>query len=532
MMHSMTLEQVIGQKLLLAFRGKDKPSNEIIQALREYRPSGITLFRSLNIDTPSQVRNLTDQLQRLARDLGLPPLLIAVDQEGGQLMAFGDGTPLPGNMALGAAGSPELARKAGEVLGREMAALGINVDYAPCVDVNLNPHNPVVGTRSFGENPQAVAALASAMIAGIQSQGIAATAKHFPGHGDTSSDSHHGLPCIPHSSERLMSVELPPFQAAIQVGVKLIMTAHLALPAFDGPDAPPATLSKNILSNLLRRDLGFDGVVVTDAMDMHAIRQGELLREDALRAAQAGADLLLMTSDPQDQARAYEALLQGAQSGGLTQADLQASMDRISRLKSWLIENATAPDLGVIQCAEHMRVASEIAEKSITLVRDEKNYLPIKLEAEKRIAVIIPVPQDLTPADTSSYIQPKLAESIRAYHAQTDEFKIPYAPSMQETASVLEQAREYDFIVMGTINAYAEKKQAEFVRQLLQMGKPVIIIAMRLPYDLAAFPQAPTYVCTYSILEPSMRAVAKAVFGHSALTGRLPVSIPEARADK
>jgi beta-N-acetylhexosaminidase len=173
-----------------------------------------------------------------------------------------------------------------------------------------------------------------------------------------------------------------------------------------------------------------------------------------------------------------------------------------------------------------MQVASEIAGKSITLVRDEKNYLPIKLEAEKRIAVIVPVPQDLTPADTSSYIQPKLAESIREYHARTDEFKIPYAPGVQETASVLEQVRNYDLVVMGTINACAEEKQTEFVRQLLQMGKPVIVIAMRLPYDLAAFPQAPTYVCTYSILEPSVRAVAKAVFGHSMMTGRLPVSIP------
>lgn len=527
-MNVMSLEQTIGQKLLLAFQGKDKPSDEIVRALRAYRPAGITLFRSFNIDTPDQLRNLTDQLQRIARDLELPPLLIAVDQEGGQLMAVGDGTPLPGNMALGATNSPELAQKAGEVLGREMRALGINVDYAPCVDVNLNPRNPVVGTRSFGEDPQAVAALGSAMVTGIQSQGIAAAAKHFPGHGDTSSDSHHGLPSVPHSAERLRSVELLPFQAAIRAGAKLVMTAHLAIPAIDGPDAPPATLSQNILSNLLRRELGFDGVIVTDAMDMHAIRQGELLREDALRAAQVGADLLLMTSDPLDQARAYEALLQGAQNGKLTQADLQASVERVSRLKSWLAANGTSTDLNIIQCAEHMQVANEIAERSITLVRDEKNHLPIKLEVDRRIAVIVPVPQDLTPADTSSYIQPELAGSIRAYHARTHEFKVSYAPEAQEIAVVLDQVRGYDLIVVGTINACAEEKQAELVRQLLRLDKPVIVVAMRLPYDLAAFPQASTYVCTYSILEPSMRAAAKALFGHSAMMGRLPVSIPGA----
>jgi len=173
----MDLSQTLGQKLLLAFEGKQSPSKEIIQALKSYQPAGITLFRSLNIENPPQVRSLTEALQRQAKEIGLPPLLIATDQEGGQLMAVGEGTThLPGNMALGASGSVELARRAGEVLGRELAAMGINVDYAPCADVNVNPHNPVVGIRSFGENPEKVAQLTAAMIAGIQSQGVAATA--------------------------------------------------------------------------------------------------------------------------------------------------------------------------------------------------------------------------------------------------------------------------------------------------------------------------------------------------------------------
>ncbi|HET9915163.1 MAG TPA: glycoside hydrolase family 3 N-terminal domain-containing protein [Anaerolineales bacterium] len=518
--------RTIGQKLLFAFHGIDHLPPEIIQSFKNYHPGGVTLFRSLNMGKQEQVRELTASLQRLARELDLPSLMIATDQEGGQLMAFGDGTPLPGNMALGATRSPELARKAGEVLGCELAALGINVNYAPCADVNINPQNPVVGVRSFGEDPHLVGELSAAMIEGIQSQGVAATVKHFPGHGDTASDSHHGLGIVPHSRERLHAVELHPFRLALRADVKLVMTAHLGISSIDGPDAPPATLSSRVINGLLRRDLGFDGVVVTDAMDMRAIRQGELLREDVLRAAQAGVDLLLMTSNPQDHARAYESLLQGAYNGQLTKADLQTSADRISRLKHWLTENATSPDLSVIQCGEHMQVANEIAERSITLVRDEKKYLPVHLTSDHRIAVIVPTPQDLTPADTSSYIQPKLAESIRAYHTRTDEFNIPYAPSEQETVSVLAQVRQYDLIVIGTINAYTEEKQAEFVRQLLQIDKPVLIVAMRLPYDLAAFPQASTYVCTYGILEPSMRAVAKAIFGLQEMTGHLPVSIP------
>ena len=498
----------------------------IVQMFKTCHPGGVTLFRSLNMGSPQQIRSLTDSLQRLARELDMPPLLIATDQEGGQLMAVGDGTPLPGNMALGATRSSELARKAGEVLGRELSALGINVDYAPCADVNVNPENPVVGTRSFGEDPELVAYMTAAMIKGIQSQGVAATVKHFPGHGDTASDSHHGPGTVPHSLERLHAVELPPFKAALGADAKMVMTAHLGIPSIDGPDAPPATLSPNVINGLLRRDLGFDGVVVTDALDMRAIRQGELLREDAVLAANAGADLLLVTSDPLDQARVFEALVNGVQTGQLMLDELQASVARITRLKTWLSENATQPDLSVVRSDAHMKVADEIAEASITLVRDHAMLLPLRLDDDKRIAVIVPTPQDLTPADTSSYVQPRIADFIREYHARTDGFNVSYSPDEQEVASMLERMRGYDVIIAGTINAYAGEKQAEFIRQLLRFGKPVVIVAMRLPYDLAAFPRASTYLCTYSILEPSMRAAANAIFGFGEMKGRLPVSIP------
>lgn len=522
----MDIPRAVGQKLLIAFQGREGLPSGIIRSFKSCHPGGITLFRSLNMGTPQQIRSLTDSLQRLARELDLPPLLIATDQEGGQLMAVGEGTPLPGNMALGATRSRELARKAGEVLGRELSALGINVDYAPCADVNVNPENPVVGTRSFGEDSELVADLTAAMIEGIQSQGVAATVKHFPGHGDTASDSHHGPGTVPHSLERLHAVELPPFKAALGADTKLVMTAHLGIPSIDGPGAPPATLSPNIINGLLRRDLGFDGVVVTDALDMHAIRQGELLREDALRAAKAGADLLLVTSEPLDQTRVYEALVKGVQTGQLTVEELRASVARITRLKTWLSEHGNRPDLSVIRSAEHLRVADEIADGSITLVRDHARLLPLRLDEDKRIAVIVPTPQDLTPADTSSYVQPRLADFVREYHARTDGFNIPYAPDEQEVASMLERVRGYDVVIAGTINAFAEEKQAVFIRQLLRTGKPVVIVGMRLPYDLAAFPQASTFLCTYGILEPSMRAAAKVLFGLGGMKGRLPVSIP------
>lgn len=516
---------LIGQKLLLAFQGKE-PSPEIIDALKKYRPGGLTFFRSLNIDNPTQVCELTNSLQRIARDFDLPPLLIATDQEGGQLIAIGEGTtPLPGNMALGATGSTELARKAGEVLGRELAAMGVNVNYAPICDVNINPQNPVIGIRSFGEDPAAVAELASAMIEGIQSQGVAATAKHFPGHGDTDGDSHHGLPSVPHTLERLKQVEFPPFQAAIAADAKLMMTAHLALLAIDGPDAPPATLSHNILQGLLRDQLGFDGVIVTDAMDMKAIRQGDALGEDAVKAAAAGADLLLLTSNPDDQQRVYESLVSAIQNGKLDEEATSTSIERILSLKRWLAGNPQ-PDLNVVGCAAHWSVADKIAERSMTLVRNEAGLLPLNVKTEGKIAVVVPKPVDLTPADTSSYITPSLVAAMRNYHPDVDEYLIPYEPEPREVAELLNRLQAYDILVLGTLNAYASPNQTEFVRQGLKLGIPTVVAALRLPYDLMAFPEVQTYVCTYSILEPSMQALAKALFGQIPFKGRLPVSIP------
>lgn len=515
----------IGQKLLLAFGGK-VPTPEIIEALKKYKPAGLTFFRSLNIDNPAQVRRLTDSLQHLAQDFGLPPLLIATDQEGGQLMAIGGSTTqLPGNMTLGATGSTKLARKAGEVLGLELAAMGINVNYAPSCDVNLNPQNPVIGIRSFGENPDDVARLAGAMIEGIQSQGVAATAKHFPGHGDTAGDSHHGLPSVPHSLERLERVEFPPFRAAIDADVKLMMTAHLALPAIDGLNAPPATLSHRILHGLLRKELDFNGVIITDAMDMGAIRQGKPLGEDAIRAVAAGADLLLLTSSPDDQQLVYESLLQAVWLDKLDSETITNSIRRIQALKRWLAEYSQ-PDLSVVGCAAHQAVADEIAERSITLVRDKSSLLPLQLKPNQRIAVILPKPVNLTPADTSSYVTPKLAVSLRRYHPSVDEFTLPYAPESDEIADLLGHLRDYNILILGTLNAYTSSNQAEFVHQALKLDIPSVVISLRLPYDLATFPEADTYVCTYSILEPSMDALAKALFGEVKFDGRLPVSIP------
>lgn len=524
---SWSIEEAVGQKIMLAFKGKDRIPEMSRKAIHRYRPTGFSLFRAHNIDHPAQVRELTDALQRVAQDEGLLPFLIGVDQEGGQLMAIGAGaTPIPGNLALGATGSPELAYQAGEVLGGELAAMGINVNFAPCCDVNINPANPVIGTRSFGEDPKSVAKLAAAMTAGMQDHGVAATAKHFPGHGDTANDSHLGVPVVHHDLERLWQVDFPPFQAAIRGGVKLVMTGHLALPAVCGETNIPSTLSKAVLKGMLRKELGFEGVILTDAMDMNAIQQGEELGHEAERAAAAGCDILLLTTDPGDQQNVYQSLLQALRKGSLDASEIFDSAQRIYKLKEWLTSQPPAPDLSVVGSAKHQAVAAKIAAKSITLVRDHTQTLPLRLENQQRLAVVVPQPIDLTPADTSSYIQLTLPQMLRSHYPYVDEFIVPHSPQDQDIAAVLEQIRGSQAVVIGTINAFTQPKQAKLVRAILNTNIPTIIIALRMPYDLGAFPEAPAYLCTYSLMEPSMLALAQVLWGESRAPGRLPVTIP------
>lgn len=515
----------IGQKLLIAFDGYDEPPPEIRKSINKIKPAGFTLFRSLNIDTLTQVRKLTGFLQDLARDQGLPPFLICADQEGGQLMAIGDCTPLPGNMALGATQSPELAFKAGQVLGSELAALGINVNYAPCADVNINPKNPVIGIRSFGDDKTLVGLLASSVVKGIQSQGVAATVKHFPGHGDTHEDSHHKRTMLPHDLDRLKTVELPPFSDAINAGVKMVMTAHLGIQALDGLQAPPATLSHRVITELLRQKMGFPGVIVSDAFDMGAIQQGDFLGQEGIRAVQAGVDLLLLTSDSKDHVRIYDSLVKAIGQGSLLEETIYTSIVRIMALKNWITTHFHAPELHVIRSIEHLQVADEIADRSITRVQDRDHLLPLQLSPDKRIAVIIPEPQNLTPADTSSYVRPDLANEIQSFHPNTISLTTTLSPEKHQRDSIIANLKQSDLIIAGTINANSSPNQAALIRQLMETNIPLIVIAMRLPYDLEDFPQVGTYLCTYSILQPSMKAVAKAIFGKIPFEGKLPVLV-------
>jgi beta-N-acetylhexosaminidase len=526
----MTLEQAVGQQFLLTFEGREAPPKQFLDVMRRHHIGGVVLFRHKNMGSLSELRGLTTALQNAAAESGQPPLLVAADQEGGQLIAVDQTTPFPGNMALGAAGSEKLAYKVGRALGKELSAVGVNVDFAPVCDVNNNPLNPVIGTRSFGEDPRLVARMSAALIRGLQSSGVAATAKHFPGHGDTSSDSHRGAPIVMHNAKRIRSVELVPFRAAVNSGVRLVMTAHIVMPALNGgSNELPATLSPKILRDLLRRKMRFNGVIVSDALDMHAMEQGSGYVAETMAAVAAGIDLLLFNHDLARVEPACSNLLQAARRGLLSADEIHASARRIITLKNW-IKRQRQQSLAVIGCKEHLQLAQEVARKSITLVRDTARQLPLRIAPNEKIAVALPRPEDLTPADTSSYVKPALADALRRYHAQVDEFSFAMNPAVEEIGALCERLAKYDVVVLGTINATAHPGQAELVKRLIKQGTRLIAVALRMPYDLAAYPEATTYICTYSILAPSMEALAEALFGRIAFAGSLPVSIPKKSA--
>ncbi|GAB4442778.1 MAG: glycoside hydrolase family 3 protein [Chloroflexi bacterium OHK40] len=518
------LEHMIGARLLLSFAGTEAP-NEVLARIATQRPAGVTLFRHANAVAPAQVRALNAALQRAARAAGLPALLICADQEGGQLQAVAGLTPFPGNLALGAVGDADLARRVGIALGRELAAVGVNVNYAPVCDVNVNPANPVIGARAFGEEPALVARLAAALVDGLQAAGVAATAKHFPGHGDTAADSHHALPTLPHDQTRMDAVELAPFRAAISAGVRLVMSAHLAVPALTGDPGLPATLAAPILRDLLRGRLGFEGVVVSDSLAMAAVTGGASLPETALRAALAGVDLLLLQHSPAEESAVYERLLAAARIGMLDPTELAASAARVARLQH-RAATQSQPDLEVIGCANHRALAAEVARRAITLVHDQQGLLPLRLPADARVAVVVPQPADLTPADTSSYEQADLAGAVRRFHSGARGFSVPADPTPSDIAQLRVALAGYELAIVATINAWQQPGQAALVQALLTDGVPTVVAALRLPYDLGCFPEARTFVAAYSLLPPSLDALAAALWGMLPFAGRLPVSVP------
>src|SRR5699024_6206572 len=487
----MTIEEKIGQLFIVHVYGKtptdpdyeevnldnNRGGKNFKEVIENYHVGGIIYFNwSDNIGVPldaQQVNRLSNGLQEIAEgERSGIPLFISTDQEGGIVQRVQEpATVFPGNMAIGATGSENYAELSGEIIGNELNSLGINMNFAPTVDVNMNPENPVIGIRSFGEDPELVSRLGVAQINGYKEENVIASAKHFTGHGDTDVDSHYGLPVIDHDLETLKNIDLKPFKEAIDAGIESIMTAHIVVPALDDSGLP-ATLSKPILTDLLREEMGFDGLIITDSLDMSG---AEVYPPDSVpvEAFKAGADILLNPPNVED---AYNGMMEAVESGEVSMDRVDESVYRILKAKmdQGLFEDPYT-DEGKIEnigSDEHLKVAGEIANKGITLVKNEGDVLPIQ-ETEK---VLVTGPSVANPAIISNHLNDK---GVEANSLETDT-----NPTDEQMEEAVELAAEVDKVVVTSYTANTNEDQQHLVEQLMETEKPVAVAAMRNPYDL------------------------------------------------
>lgn len=528
----MTLEEKVGQLFMIHVYGKTptdpnyeqtninqkRGAKNFEEAIQKYHIGGVIYFNwTDNIGTPidfKQVNALSNGIQKIAMDQRMPiPLLIATDQEGGIVARVTEpATVFPGAMALGATASEEYGVKVGEIMGSELKHLGINMDLAPDLDVNINPDNPVIGVRSISENPDLVSKLGIAQIKGYQNENIVATGKHFPGHGDTNVDSHYGLPIINHDLKTLEDIDLKPFKAAIDAGIDSIMTAHIVVPALDSSGLP-ATLSKPILTDLLRDKLGFDGIIITDSLGMSG---ANVVPADkvAVEAFKAGADILL---NPPDVDVAYNSVLSAVKSGEITEKRLDDSVFRILKvkMKRGLFSNpyADSKELNQVGTVENLKMADEITNKSITLIKNENGLLPLKQGTK----VLVTGPTTGNPALLSNLLVGKgYISSVYTTSA---------TPTAAQIKAALTKANDAEVVIVTTYTSNAAVPQKNLVNSLTAAGKKVVVAAMRNPYDIAAFPQVNGYIATYGNKNISTNSLARVLTGEVNPSGKLPVTI-------
>jgi beta-N-acetylhexosaminidase len=511
----MTPAQKAGQVMMIGFDGTAL-TPELRAAVTDLRVGGVVIFER-NVGSPEALAQLTADLQAVALANGDPPLLIAIDQEGGRVARLKEArgfTEFPSAMAVAATGDPENARRMARAVAAELKAVGINVDLAPDLDVNNNPDNPVIGIRSFGSDPAAVAAFGAAFAEGLQAEGLLTVGKHFPGHGDTGVDSHVALPSVAHERARLEAVEFVPFKVAIAEGIAGIMSAHITFPAIDPTPGLAGTLSHKVLTGLLRNELDYDGLIFTDSLEMGALAEsGYPAPVAAVTALAAGADVLVFNHDHELHRRAQALILDRLERGQLSAARLDAATRRvlIAKERFGLLKlDAGTRAAGVrkqVGAAEHRALSREIAGQAITLLRDGAHLLPLASGA--RLLVIEP---------------PAAAGLGMALDAAS--LAVEANPSAAEILTAAGMAADGRTVVVATADARQNPGQAQLVQALLAAQTPVIIVAVGGPYDLMTFPTAPTYLASYGANPPLLEALAAVLRGRMKPGGRLPVELP------
>src|SRR5215472_2156958 len=534
-LRQMTLEEKVGQLLLTTYHGSfiARDSDTYSRMMHDIDDLHVGGFITITHGSPLGIVKdqayptavLANQLQSKSKY----PLLIGADYERGTAQRVDEGTSFPTAMAVAAGGDSKDAYTMGKITALEARAVGVQWVYAPVCDVNNNPNNPIINTRSFGENPSRVSDFVTEFIRGVQENGAMATAKHFPGHGDTATDSHIDLPIIQASRERMETLELVPFRAAIAAGVGSIMTGHLNVPAFEPDPAVPATLSPNILTDLLRKQLKFEGLVITDALDMGGITVRYAPGEAAVRAFLAGADALLMPPVPD---AAYEGLLSAAQSGRIPSDRLDASLRRLLQAKAHLgLSQDRLVDISTLNekfgRTDWQQTAQEISDRGITLLRDTQHLLPLDGTKPTRalLVALYADPEPYPGADLEPQLRARL-DSLVSLRADTkvvraDTLKLP-PPDSYDLAILALFVRVSDR--KGDIDVPAE--QLPLINQIYKSGKPVVTLGLGSPYLIERFPQAGTWLSAFGISDVAQISLAHALFGETPVRGHLPVTIP------
>ncbi|MGD7008233.1 glycoside hydrolase family 3 N-terminal domain-containing protein [Metabacillus sp. 84] len=581
---SMTLEEKVGQMLMPDFRnwkkqGEEKATGftemnqEVGGIIKKYHLGGVILFAENVVDTEQTVR-LADGLQKASENI---PLFVTIDQEGGIVTRLQSGTNLPGNMALGAGRSKKNAYNAGSITGKELDSLGINVNFAPSLDVNNNPANPVIGVRSFSSNPELVASLGVQTIKGLQDQNIATTAKHFPGHGDTAVDSHYGLPMVTHNKERLKKVELYPFQKAIEQDVDMIMTAHVQFPSIDDTTYTskkdgqqimvPATLSRKVLTDLLKDEMGFEGVVVTDALNMKAIADNFGQTEAVIMAINAGVDIALMPAPvtsletEKNLEEVYNGVVEAVKSGEIPMSEIDDSVEKILELKmkrgiydpgaadsQSSIEDKISKAKKTVGSMKHYHMEKEMALDAVTLLKNENRTLPFKPKKNEKVLILAPFEDQ---AEAMRRTITELYSKQRINRVKIESLSFSGKVFDKAIAKEIDQA---DYVITGSyvvkndpaVNdgviddtiTDSSKWATVFPRAAMnysqKQDKKFVLMSLRNPYDTANFEEAKAVIAVYGFKgysngrfrQPNIPAGIETIFGLSQPKGKLPVEIP------
>lgn len=509
----MTLREQLGQRMAVGFSGTD-PSKEFLDFLAEYKIGNLILFKR-NIESLEQLKRLTAQLQEAVLANTGHQAFLMIDQEGGPIVRLsGEAVNVPGAMALAATGDAENAYLAGELTGRQLAEAGVNFDIAPSLDINCNPDNPVIGVRSYGDTPKQVAEYGLAMMKGLESQGVVPCVKHFPGHGDTKEDSHLSLPLVDKTEQELWQMELAPFVKAVEAGTPALMSSHVVYPALE-PDRVPATMSRRIMTELLREKLGYQGVIVSDSMEMAAIQTYYGVSEGVLAAVQAGVDIVLISHSMELAADAIKMLENAAADGGLDEAEMEASVERILACKAQYKDACTSKE---VTQADH-ECNDALLRKTYTAVQLPLGRLPelgdkpfftgcyayqsslVSNEDDKKICF-------------PEYLANAFGGDARVFSPD---------PTDEEIEQILKQATGHTSIVVGTYNGHLRKGQRRLLQKLAEGDLPMAVFALRNPYELMELPKHVTAIAVWEYSERSLEGVRSMLEGAYLPEGRLPI---------